>query len=60
MVLQNQAKGLTCMLGIGSAVMLTEFLQGEYLDFFFNITKFTNEKEALKAKFKHICDKFGI
>jgi chalcone synthase len=42
------------VLGIGTAVPPTEFLQSEYPDFFFNITN-CSEKEALKAKFKRIC-----
>ncbi|KAG0570989.1 hypothetical protein KC19_6G202900 [Ceratodon purpureus] len=56
---QPRADGPACVLGIGTAVPPTEFLQTEYPDFFFNITN-TSEKEVLKAKFKRICDKSGI
>nr|PNR34864.1 hypothetical protein PHYPA_022762 [Physcomitrium patens] len=56
---QPCAEGPACVLGIGTAVPLAEFLQSEYPDFFFNITN-CGEKEALKAKFKCICDKSGI
>jgi chalcone synthase len=51
---QPRAEGPACVLGIGTAVPPTEFLQSEYPDFFFNITN-TSDKEALKAKFKRIC-----
>ena len=51
---QTRADGPACVLGIGTAVPPTEFLQSEYPDFFFNITN-CSEKEALKAKFKRIC-----
>jgi chalcone synthase len=56
---QPRAEGPACVLGIGTAVPPTEFLQADYPDFFFSITN-TSHKEALKAKFKRICDKSGI
>lgn len=56
---QPRAEGPASVLGIGTAVPPTEFLQSEYPDFFFEVTK-CSEKEALKAKFKRICDKSGI
>lgn len=51
---QPRAEGPASVLGIGTAVPPTEFLQSEYPDFFFEVTK-CSEKEALKAKFKRIC-----
>lgn len=52
---QPRAEGPACVLGIGTAVPPAEFLQSEYPDFFFNITN-CGDKEALKAKFKRICE----
>jgi chalcone synthase len=56
---QPRADGPACVLGIGTAVPPTEFLQSDYPDFFFSVTN-TGDKDALKAKFKRICDKSGI
>jgi chalcone synthase len=47
------------VLGIGTTIPLTKFLQSEYVSFYFNITNY-GKKKALKAKFKCICDKSSI
>jgi chalcone synthase len=56
---QPRAEGPASVLGIGTAVPPTEFLQSEYPDFFFEVTK-CSEKKVLKGKFVRICNKSGI
>ncbi|XP_024389788.1 chalcone synthase J-like [Physcomitrium patens] len=56
---QPRAEGPACVSRNGTAVPSTEFLKSDYPDFFFNITN-TCDKEALKVKFKRICDKSCI
>jgi hypothetical protein len=46
---QPRIDGPACVMGIGIAVPLAEFLQSEYHDFFFNVAN-TSGKEAISHR----------
>ncbi|KAI5065931.1 hypothetical protein GOP47_0018555 [Adiantum capillus-veneris] len=55
----ERAEGPASVLGIGTAVPSSVFLQQDYPDFYFDITHSAHKTE-LKAKFQRMCDRSGI